>query len=326
MIKKYQLMKCYNNSIQKIMKTKKVLVTGGNGFIGSHIVDLLLKKEYQIVVISKVTPSRFVNSRSNISHYRIDLSSFEEVENVLRVERPGVICHLASSIPYARESLLHPEKSLQDVIHAINLFEAARKFDVSHIIFSSSSNVYEDINGPLREDSKKNPLSPLGISKIMVESYIKYLQNTTDIIFTTLRYFNAFGPRQRLSEFSGIIPNAIVKAMKGEEITIFGNGNQIRDFIYVDDIARANLKVIEHPQSGIFNVGSGQGTSVKKLIATIEKLIARKMPKIYSESSNEITNSIADISKMKKTFNWKPRVSIEQGLKKTIDYYKGISL
>lgn len=301
---------------------KKILVTGGNGFIGSHIVDLLLKKKYKIVVISKVTPSRF-NSRQNISHYSIDLNNYEEVENVLRVERPEIICHYAASISYARESFLHPEKSLQDVIHAINLFESAKKFDVKHIIFSSSSNVYDNTqNGSLDEESKKNPLSPLGISKLMIESYIEYLQNTTNIIFTILRYFNAYGPKQRLSEFSGIIPNAIIKTMKGEEITIFGDGNQTRDFIYVGDIATINLKVIRKPLSGIFNVGSGKGISIKELLSAIEKLSGKKMKKNYAKSSNEITVSIANIGKIKKTFGWKPTITLTLGLKKTIDYYK----
>lgn len=309
------------------LQRKKVLVTGGNGFIGSHIVDLLLKKKYQVVVISKITPSRFLNSKLNTSHYSIDLNNFEEVENVLRVEHPDIICHQAASISYVRESFLHPEKSLTDVVHAINLFEAAKKFNVGHIIFSSSSSVYNDNNsGQYEEASQTNPLSPLGISKMMVENYIDYLQKTTDIIFTTFRYFNAFGPRQRLSEFSGIIPNLIEKALKNEEVTIFGDGNQIRDFIYVGDIANVNLKAIENPVGGVFNIGSGKGTSINKLLATIEQLMGVKISKLYAKTTNEITNSIADISKAKKTFNWKSNVSLKQGLKHTIDYYKNFSI
>lgn len=306
---------------------KKILVTGGNGFIGSHIVDLLLKKKYKVIVISKVTPNRFPNSKFDVSHYNIDLGSFREVENVLRIERPDTICHHATSVSYVRESFLHPQKTLCDVLYSINLFEVAKKYDVKHVLFSSSSNLYDNnSNHSYSENSKKNPLSPLGISKLMIEQYINYLQKTTGITFTIFRYFNSFGPRQRLGEMSGIIPNSIERALKDEEITIFGDGSQTRDFIYVGDIATANLKAIEKPINGTFNVGSGRGTSINELLNTIEELLKKKISKKYMKSVEKITNSVADISKIKKTFNWTPKVNLTQGLKKTIGYYKESSL
>lgn len=309
------------------MERKKVLVTGGNGFIGSHIVDLLLKKKYKVVVISKTTPTRFKNPGANISHYKIDLKNYKEIERCLELEQPEIICHHAVPVSYVRESFLYPEKTLQEVLYAINLFEVAKKFNVRHIIFPSSTSVYHNYkNYFYKESSKQNPLSPLAVSKLMIEKYIEYLQRTTDIVWTTFRYFNVFGPRQRLSKFAGIIPNLIDKAMKNEEITIFGDGNQTRDFAYVGDIARANLMAIENPVSGIFNIGSGKGISINTLIATVEKLTGKKIRKKYVESTNEITNSVADISKIKRALRWKPRVSLTQGLKETIEYYKNFSV
>lgn len=302
---------------------EKVLVTGGSGFIGSHIVSKLVKKGYHVIVVSNLTPNKFASDQKQITYYRIDLRNLDDIDRCLRIERPQVICHHAASLSYVKESLLYPQKMYQDFIMTTNLFEAARKYDVRQIILASSSSVYSGtLKPPITEQSHLQPLSPLGITKRMLELYSEYTAHTGNIVCTVFRYFNIFGPGQRITENAGIIPNLIKKGIHGEEVMIFGDGRQTRDFTYVEDIADANIRAINRRVSGVFNVGSGKGTSVRELVAITEKLLKKKIKVKYMPTSNEIYDSFASNEQITKVLGWKPKVPLKKGLKHTIKYYK----
>lgn len=302
---------------------KKVLITGGAGFIGSHLVEKFLKNDYQVVVFDNLSTGKRKNLSSKAIFYQLDLENRDDLEKKIKQERPEVICHHASSLVGVQTSIAHPQKAFEDIFLTTSLFEVARENQVRHLIFASSANVYQNQKkSPLSEESRLEPLSPYGITKLAIESYCHYLEQAWGLKCTIFRYFNVYGPRQRLTKNAGIIPILINRGLKGKPVVIFGDGQQTRDFTYVEDIAQANFLAVKKRKSGLFNVGTGRGITINKLIAVIENLIGKKIKVRRVKPYQETKCSLAGNSKIKKTLGWQPETNLVEGLKKTISFYQ----
>lgn len=304
---------------------KKILITGGAGFIGSHVSDAFLKKGYQVIIVDKALTENIKNISQNITFYNTDLNDAQSIKDLIKKEKPQVISHHASELVGVKESIMNPQRAFQDIMLTSNLFEAAKNTTVKQIIFSSSANVYDKKSAvPINELEPVNPVSPYGIAKLAIEAYCSYLEQLWAMKFTIFRYFNVYGPRQRLTGHAGVIPLLINKTLENKSVTIHGTGQQSRDFTYVKDIAHANVLASEKNISGIFNVGTMQEISINELIRLIEEMLNRKVKKKYRSSFDEIGRSFADNSKIKKLLQWRPETSLTDGLRETINYYKDL--
>lgn len=303
---------------------ERILITGSSGFIGSYIAKASLAKGHYVIALGK---SRKPSIRHvNCTTYGMDLLDKEAVDNCIKKEQPTVICHHASTTSFVHESFSMPQYLPRDTIASIHLLQAAVANNVKQFIFASSASVYSSrAKIPIKETAPLHPTSPLGISKMSIEAYCNYFASNSSLRCTTLRYFNVYGPGQRQGENAGIVPNVIQKALDKSILTIFQDGEQTRDFVHVEDVAAANLSVIEASARGIFNIASGKGVSIIRLVKTVEKLMEKKIETRFVEGKVKPFHSVASIDKIQAYTKWRPRVGFENGLQRTIAYYQGVS-
>jgi nucleoside-diphosphate-sugar epimerase len=302
----------------------KYLVTGGAGFIGSHLAEELVKRGEAVRVLDNFSTGK----KENIAHLldkveliEADIRDFEVCRRAAR--GMDFVLHQAAltSVPGSLEDPL-----LANEINArgtLNLLLASNEAKVKRFIFASSCAVYgDDPLLPKREGSEGKPLSPYAASKRVGELYCQVFSQIYHVSTVILRYFNIFGPRQDpLSQYAAAIPIFITKMLRGEKPTIFGDGEQSRDFIYVANVVQANILAVEAKDiSGeIFNIACGKKTTINSLAEKINKLLKKKITPIYTDPRpGDIRHSFADIAKAEKMLNYKPKVSFEEGLSLTI--------
>lgn len=300
----------------------KILVTGGAGFIGSHTTELLCNQGFNVVVIDDLRfgYKKFVDKRAKF--FQVSLEDFKSVEKAL--EDIDTVIHLAASsiISFSYEQPLDYFEN--NLINGIMLLEAMRKKRVKKIIFSSTSSVYgEPKKLPIKEDAPTNPLNPYASSKIAFEKTLISYYHAFGIESVSLRYFNAYGPRDEQQPRTRAIPMWIEAILNNEPVPWYWQGRQIRDYVYVSDIAQAHLDVLGLKGIHCFNLGSGQGVVMKKILKTLEKIVGRKLETSdRGERKGDPMKSFSDISKIRKAVGWTPKVSLEDGLRKTFTYYK----
>jgi|TARA_Y100000034_G_scaffold96790_1_gene117954 UDP-glucose 4-epimerase len=300
---------------------KKILVTGGAGFIGSHVVDCLIKKGYKVVVIDDLSSGSEKNLNKKIKF--INYSINDDLKNLFKKEKFDYVFHLAAKIDL-RYSLKNPKEDAEtNIIGSLNLIENCIKYKIKRFIFSSSAAVYSPKSKtPFTEKSLVDPSSPYGLSKLTVENYLKIMNCFYGLNFVSLRYSNVYGPRQKSYGEAGVISIFFSNILKGKILKIFGDGNQTRDFIYVKDIAKSNIFAMEKELSGIYNISTNSEISINKLVEIIKKITKSNLDVKYcKEVSNEIKNcSLSNTKIMKK--GWHPKINLEKGLLKTRDYFK----
>jgi len=297
----------------------KSLVTGGAGFIGSHIVDALIEKGHQVVIIDDLSTGNkeFINPRAKF----IEKSITEDLSQIFQKEKFDYVFHLAAQIDL-RKSLLDPVKDAEiNILGSLNVINQCIKNKVKKFIFSSSAAVYSpEAKIPASEDDKISPLSSYGLAKYTVENYLKILKNIHGLDYVTLRYSNVYGPRQSMKGEAGVVSIFIKNILADKQITIFGSGEQTRDFIFVKDVVEANLLAIN--LSGIYNVSTSIETSVNKLTENLKKLIKKDAKIIHSDAiKGELQRSALSYENLKK-LGFQPKYHLEQGLKETIDFFK----
>lgn len=303
----------------------KVLVTGGAGFIGSHIVDQLITNGYQVVVIDNLSSGRREQINEKASFYELDLTS-EQLIQVIIQERPQVIVHQAAQTR-VDVSIDQPVRDANtNIIGTINLLEGARQAGTQKIVFASTAAVYGNPNYlPIDERHPIQPLSGYGAAKAAAEHYLQIYHYLYGIDYTVLRYANVYGLRQDPRGEGGVVSIFIDKILQNQDVTIFGDGEQTRDYIYVEDIARANLLAIEKANGEVINVGTGVQTSIKQLIAKFEQVTGESIGKKYGPArSGDIQHSYFACQKAKDLLSWEPQVSLEEGLKRTFLYYRDL--
>lgn len=303
----------------------RVLVTGGAGFIGSHLVEALLEQGRPVRVIDNLATGH----RSNLDH----LSEYEWIEGDLqnladcRQACEGVteILHQAA-IPSVPRSIEDPLGSFgSGVLATANLLEAARLARVKRVVFAASSSAYGDTDElPKHEGMIPNPLSPYAAGKLASEHYIRVYARTMGVDGVSLRYFNVFGPRQDPSSaYSGVISLFNKLMSQGSRPIIYGDGGQTRDFTYIANVVEANLRAldVEAPLRGeVFNVGTGEQTSLIDLVGAINQILGTRLePEFRPERSGDVRHSLASLSRIEKTLGYRPSINFAEGLERTLE-------
>jgi nucleoside-diphosphate-sugar epimerase len=306
-------------------RSQLALVTGGAGFIGSHLVEALLKEGYRVRVVDNLATGH----RSNLAHLH---GGFEWIEGnvadfeVCRQSAEGVdyVFHQAA-IPSVPRSVREPLSSHESGPTAtINMLEAARLAGVRRFIFAASSSAYGDtIELPKHEDMLPKPLSPYAAGKLGGEHYVSVYAQTMGLDGVSLRYFNIFGPRQDPSSpYSGVISIFIERMSRGQRPTIFGDGNQTRDFTYVAGAVAANLAAMRHPEplgGAVFNVGVGERIRLLDLVASLNTILGTSFEaELLPARAGDVRDSLASLERIRRVLGYQPQISFEEGLRRTV--------
>ena len=303
------------------------MVTGGAGFIGSHVVDTFLANDYEVVVVDDLSTGRLSNLNPAATFYQIDIRS-PELEEIFKEEEPDFIDHHAAQMD-VRRSVDDPLFDADvNVLGSIKLIELARKHQVKRFIYISTGGaVYgEPEYLPCDEAHPINPICPYGASKHTVEHYLFMYQELYDLDYVVLRYPNVYGPRQDPHGEAGVVAIFTGQMLKGEQVVINGDGKQERDFVYVEDCARANLLALtaENPNT-IFNLGYGYGTSINDIYSNLKAATDYKMSAIHGpEKAGETQRIYLEATNARQELNWTPTVGLEVGLQNTVDYFRSV--
>lgn len=301
----------------------KVLVTGGAGFIGSHIVDYLIKNKHEAIVVDNLSTGKEENINAASVFYRVDITDYKSLEKVFKIEKPDYVMHHAAQISI-QNSIINPTFDADtNIIGTINLLRCCVKFDTKKIIYASSAAVYGNpVYLGVDEEHPVQPLSFYGVSKQTPEHYIKVFSNLFNLNYTILRYSNAYGIRQDPKGEGGVVSIFVDKLLNKEQPVIFGDGLQTRDFVYVEDIALANLAAIHSGDGEIVNISINQPTSLIELLKMMNDICGTKIKPIYTEAKpGDIKTSYLDNGKARQILSWEPLYSIQEGLRLTIEFY-----
>ncbi|MEG6569730.1 SDR family oxidoreductase [Thermoanaerobacterium thermosaccharolyticum] len=300
-----------------------ILVTGGAGFIGSNIVDLLIDNGYDVIVVDNMSTGKKENINKKARFYNIDITD-NDLYKAFEDEKIDIVIHHAAQIDIQRSINDPVFDAKANIIGTINLLECCRKFDVKKIVYASSAAVYGDPEYlGVDEKHRVNPISYYGISKHTPEHYIKVYNELYGLKYTILRYANVYGIRQDPKGEGGVISIFIDKMLNGERPVIFGDGNQTRDFIYVKDVAKANLLALEKGDNEIINISTNKATTINELVNIMNKIMNASLKPIYAvPRKGDIVHSYLDNKKAKDVLGWKPDYELEDGLKETVEYYR----
>lgn len=309
----------------------RALVTGGAGFIGSHVADLLLSEGWQVDVLDNLSSGRRENIPAGATLHELDLGS-GDAARVVREGAYDVVCHLAAQID-VRKSVADPGSDARiNIVGSLNLLEAVRSSKrPTRVVFSSTGGaIYGDLVPiPSEENSPKNPESPYGIAKLSVEYYMAYYARVHGLDVLALRYSNVYGPRQDPHGEAGVVAIFCDRILQRRSLTVFGDGLQTRDYVFVGDVARANLAAVRATLPAVreldvraYNVGTSCETTVLDLAATLKKVSGSDVPVEHAPARpGEQRRSAVSVSKAARELHWSPQVSLEAGLRETFDFF-----
>ena len=305
------------------------LVTGGAGFIGSHIAEALLKRGDQPVILDNMYSGRTENLDANPNAVFIEGSIMDTdlLDKICTEYNIHGIFHLAA-VASVQKSIENPAHVHEiNATGTLNILEAARKHNIRKVVLSASAAAYGDNPiFPKKEDMLPEPLSPYAVSKIAGEMYCKTYAELYGIQTVSLRYFNVFGPRQDPNgEYAAVIPKFTEKICAGESPTVFGDGEQTRDFVFVKDVARANLLAMDSDVSGLFNIGTGIQTSLNNLAEMIMQAAGKTVEMHYEKARDgDVRYSVADISKAGEYLGYQPEFDLAEGIRETVAYFNSL--
>ncbi len=302
-------------------KQKTILVTGGAGFIGSHLVDKLIEKGYRVIVVDDLSNGKKEYVTSKVKFYQIDICS-SKIKDIFNNEKPDFVFHLAAQIDL-RKSLDNPEfDNKVNILGGLNILENCIKNGVKKIIFSSSAGVYGDIEIiPTDEKCFTNPVSPYGINKLSYEKYLNYYYQVYGQKYIALRFSNVYGPRQFKGGECGVIANFIGNIVNNQESILHGDGSHTRDYIYIDDIVDALIVAMESDYVGVVNVGAEKEVSVLEVINSIEKALGSEFKYRCEEyKGGDVEKSCLDSKKAREVLGWWAKIDLDNGIKMTIDW------
>ncbi len=303
----------------------KVVVTGGAGFIGSHTVELLVSKGYDVIVIDDFSSGSLKNLSNvveKISVVNRSILDKEALDTILR--DADAIIHLAAIVS-VEESIKDPERVYRvNALGTLYLLEASRRHDIERFVYASSAAVYGDpIELPVKEVHPCRPKNVYGSSKLAGETLVYSYKETYGLSTISLRYFNVYGPRMKPGDYAGVVYKFFERILQGKPPIIHGDGEQTRDFVYVGDVARANVIALSSRETGVYNIGTGKAISINELAEKIMGIVGVKLEPAHGPPRpGDIRYSVADITQAIEKLGWKPTVSIEEGLRKTLDYMK----
>ncbi|MFN3871654.1 MAG: NAD-dependent epimerase/dehydratase family protein [Ignavibacterium sp.] len=303
----------------------KILVTGGAGFIASHITDAFVNEGHQVVVLDDLSSGFKKNINPKAEFVKGNICDKELVEKLFSEEHFDIINHHAAQMD-VRRSVKDPEFDANtNIIGTINLLQNAIKYKVKKFMFASTGGaVYgEQSYFPADENHLTQPRSPYGISKLAVEKYLYFYNAEYGLNYTILRYANIYGPRQNPFGEAGVVAIFSTKLLKGEQPIINGSGEQTRDYVFVGDVVKANLLTLNDTANDIYNVGTGIETNVNQLYHKLNNIIgANKEEKHGPAAPGEQMRSVITSEKLFKKFGWKPSTTLDEGLKQTVDFFR----
>jgi UDP-glucose 4-epimerase len=308
-----------------LIPKRKIVITGGAGFIGSNLTEYWIQQNAEVHVIDNLR-SGFKSNLEEFEGIFFHQGSITERDLVFNVlKNADYVFHFAAMVSVI-ESIQKPSECVEiNVNGLLNVLDASKEFGIKKVVLSSSAAVYGDNPAsPKTIDMKPEPKSPYGITKLDGEYYLKMYNEIYGLGTVALRYFNVFGPKQDpQSQYSAAIPIFVSKAMKNEPITIYGDGEQTRDFIFIKDVVEANALAANNKNvNGVFNVATGRSISINQIVQLVVKETKSKSKIIYEEErAGDIKHSLASISETKSMLGFEPKYDLEEGLKQTIDYF-----
>jgi UDP-N-acetylglucosamine/UDP-N-acetyl-alpha-D-glucosaminouronate 4-epimerase len=318
------------------MNSRAVAVTGGAGFIGSHLAEGLLKRRYKVIILDDLSTGKLENIRhliepsshreesgNSVEFVRGSITDLPSLKNVFQAI--DYVFHEAA-IPSVPRSIENPQASHEaNITGTLNVLLAAKDNGVKKVIYASSSSAYGDTPTlPKTEDMSPNPQSPYAVTKLAGEYYCQVFQQVYGLSTVCLRYFNVYGPRQDPgSQYAAVIPRFIQKVLDNKPPIIFGDGEQTRDFTFIKDVVDVNILAAESDAVGVYNIGRGERVSINRLAELVIKFIGNSVEPVHEElRSGDIKHSLADISKARH-FGYDPKYSLEEGLTETIRAMRG---
>jgi len=324
------------------MNSKAVAVTGGAGFIGSHLAEELLKRRYKVIILDDLSTGKLENirlltkgegtrniqdkpgeeSRNSVEFVHGSITDLPLLRNVFQ----GIdyVFHQAA-VPSVPRSIENPQATHEaNITGTLNVLLAAKDNGVKKVIYASSSSVYGDTPTlPKKEDMSTNPQSPYAVTKLAGEYYCRVFHQVYGLPTVCLRYFNVYGPRQDPnSQYAAVIPGFIRKVLDNRPPIIFGDGEQTRDFTYIKDVVDTNILAAESDATGVYNIARGERVSINRLAELVIKLVGNSVEPVHREPRpGDIRHSLADISKARQ-FGYNPRYNLEEGLRETIGSFK----
>jgi UDP-glucose 4-epimerase len=303
----------------------KILVTGGAGFIGSHVVDAFLDLGHRVHILDNLSTGREENINPRASFVRGDIRDAKLVQKLMRDEQFDVLCHHAAQMDVRRSVEDPVDDASINILGVLTLLEAGRMSGIQRVLFASSGGaIYgEQDYFPADEKHPTRPISPYGVAKLSTEQYLFYYQAVYGIASVSLRYANVYGPGQNPEGEAGVVAIFTTKMLRGEQPVINGPGKQTRDYVFVADVVRANVLALQSSGSGIFNVGTGVETDVNTLFLHLRRHTGSSCSERHGEAKKgEQLRSVLDNRKIVNGLGWKVSVPIEEGLLRTVEHFQ----
>lgn len=311
-----------------MVETTKVLVTGGAGFIGSHLVNGLLENGYDVTVVDNLSSGQLRNLDHRAGFYHAPIND-PRMHQIIQRERPEIVFHLAAQSS-VRESTLNPVADADsNVLGTINLLSAAAAEGVEKVVFSSTGGaIYGNpATIPCDEDTPVNPLAPYALSKYVSELYLELFYRTYGLEYTILRYANVYGPGQNPNGEAGVIAIFAGLMLRGRSPNIYGDGLQERDFVYVSDIVEANLAAMYRGDGQIYNIGTGDPVNINHIYELLQESTGYFEKPVYRpRRAGDVLKIALDPGRAARELGWEPRVSLEEGLRHTVDHVRETSV
>ncbi|MEE8391397.1 MAG: GDP-mannose 4,6-dehydratase [Anaerolineae bacterium] len=306
----------------------KVLVTGGAGFIASHVVDVLIEAGHQVSIVDNLWEhggGRMEHVNPQAQFYKIDVRD-AALADVFEKERPEAVCHLAAqhSVKISTDDPTHDAQV--NILGLINLLQCCTRFDTRKVVFSSSGATYGTVDQmPIDENTPQHPQSPYGITKLSSEYYLRFWKEMHGLDFAALRYGNVYGPRQDPTGEAGVIAIFARAVLMGEPVRIDWDGEQQKDYVYVRDVARSNLLALTRGDGEAFCIGTSKGTSVNALYRGLADIVGHDAEIVHApKRPGDIYLSYFDCRKAEEQLGWKAEIDLEEGLRLTVDYFRSI--
>ena len=304
----------------------RVLVTGGAGFIGSHTVDALVAcGGYEIAVIDDLSSGKREQVNLRARFYQADLRDAPAMRGVMERERPEILVHLAAQMD-VRHSVVDPAFDAQvNLVGFLNLMEAGRENGLRRVVFSSTGGaIYgEQERFPCDEEHALRPVSPYGVAKLATEKYLFFYRTQYGIDYAALRYANVYGPRQDPHGEAGVVAIFCGRILEGRPVSIYGDGGQTRDYVFVDDVVRANMAAVAGSASGAFNIGTGVETSVNQLYEALAHSAGTSRPAEFAPArAGEQRRSVILAERAARELGWRPQVELSNGLAQTLRFFR----
>jgi UDP-glucose 4-epimerase len=304
----------------------KVLITGGAGFIGSHIAEALIDSQYEVVVVDNLVTGHVKNLPPGVRFYKQDVR--RDLDDLFAEEKPDYVIHQAAQVSVSHSFIDPLYDCEENILATLNILQACVRHHVKKFVFASTAAVYGNpVYLPVDEAHPLQPISFYGLTKGHAEKCIQIYADTHQLDYSILRYANVYGPRQDARGEAGVIAVFIEKLIQGEQPIMFGDGKQTRDFIFVKDVARANVAALTNGSKEILNIGTGQEVSIQEIIDQLAMIIEKPVhPLLRPVRDGDIRSSVLQNDRAQFMLSWSPGYSLQEGLMETVHYYQQESL